>query len=102
MTLLEADTTRCTHDGQQAYFTRGSLSLVSNPFPSFLLLAVWKRNATTVVRTCVYEVEMESDTKRRRRRLTRVYKCSDTVEQRMLPAGSNNEMLTDPNSIGTI
>ena len=47
------------------------------------------RNATTVMRMCVYEVEIESDTKkrrRRRRRLTSVYKCSDTVKQRMLPA----------------
>ena len=58
------------------------------------------RNATTVVCMCVYEVEMEADTIRRRR-LTRVYKCSDMVEQRMLPAGSNDETLTDPDSIGT-
>ena len=29
------------------------------------------------------------------------YKCSNTVEQRMIPGGSNDERLTDVDSIGT-
>ena len=58
------------------------------------------RNVTTVACVPDHEVEMESDTDRRRRRLTRVYKCSDTIEQRMLPGASNDERLTNPNSIG--
>ena len=36
---------------------------------------------------------MESDGERRR--LTRVYECSDTVEQRMNSGGRNDERLTD-------
>ena len=43
---------------------------------------------------------MESDAEGRRR-LIRVYECSDTVEQRMVPRGSNNKRLTNANSIAT-
>ena len=42
---------------------------------------------------CDHKVEMESDGERRR--LTRVYECSDTVEQRMNSGGRNDERLTD-------
>ena len=44
------------------------------------------------------EVEMESDTERWK--LTRV-ECSDTVEQWMIPGGSNDKRLTDASSIRT-
>ena len=55
-------------------------------------------NATTAARVHDHKVEMESDTERWRR----LYECSDTIEQRMIPGGSNNERLTDADSIDTI
>ena len=52
-------------------------------------------NATTAARVHYHKVEMESDTERWRR----LYECSDTIEQRIIPGGSNNERLTDADII---
>ena len=40
------------------------------------------------------QVEMELDVERRRRLM-----CNDTIEQRMIAIGSNDERLTDTDSI---
>ena len=40
-----------------------------------------------------HEVELELTEEKRRRQF--IYECSDTVEQRMIPRGSNNERLSD-------
>ena len=60
------------------------------------------RNATTVTHVDDHEVEMKLDAERRRltSTVTTLSICSDTVEQRMIPGGSN-ERLTNTDSIGT-
>ena len=50
-----------------------------------------------------HEVEMELDAERRRLTsiVTTLSICSDTVEQRMILGGSNDERLTNTDNIGT-
>ena len=62
-----------------------------------------RRNATTVAHVNDHEVEMELDAERRRltSTVTTLSICSDTVEQRMIPGGSNDKRLTNTDSIST-
>ena len=50
-----------------------------------------------------HEVEMELDAETRRltSTVTTLSICIDTIEQRMIPGGSNDERLTNTDNIGT-
>ena len=80
------------------YAVWGQISVLS----AMLRKAIYSgehRNATTYD----YEVEMELDAERRRltSTVTTLSICSDTVEQRMIHGGSNDERLTNADSKGT-
>ena len=65
-------------------------------------MSVTLRNATTVTHVDDHEVEMKLDAERRlTSTVTTLSIYSDTVEQRMIPGGSNDERLTNTDSIGT-